>query len=272
MYKAILGLCLVLTTTLSLIAGPNHGLILGPSKKLTTATSSAPSSLLTGLYAFWKMEEDGANDRTDSSGNNLSLTANNTPAAVSGKINNACEGSATGDACLNSSAVTFINTDWTVAFWIKFTGVHEGALCGRYSGSGHGWFIHELATTHVLYFFAGNSNENGGNGISAGAGGVDVDDIVNTWVFIVVTFKDSDFTTHFEVRDSSGNTLGSGDGTSQEDISVEAFDFFVDGIVIPGNNTIDADFDAFGIWNRILTSDEINTLYNSGNGREHPFN
>lgn len=96
----------------------SRGSVLGTSVNLDSNHQNNPNALSNGLVGYWKMNESSG-DASDSSGNSLTLTNNNTTPFASGKFGNA--GSFTAASSHYFSTATILNGVKTVAFWVNPT-------------------------------------------------------------------------------------------------------------------------------------------------------
>lgn len=225
------------------------------------------SPLLTGLSAFWKMEE-ASGARADASGDGLNLTANNNPVGVAGKIGNACQ--------LVKASNQFLSH-------IDDPKLHLASV----SHSVVGWFnVASLGAVSV--FWSKDNNGSGGNDRSASlafysanlhynlfdnANNVVLDAIapggqigLAAWLFIAVRYDAVAGTGNIRV----GNTLNSNATKTGTPFST-ASPFRVGADNGGSARNFDGAVDALGIWQRVLSDAELDLLYNSGAGKEWPF-
>lgn len=209
----------------------------GPSVVTYSAASAAinvPDFPTSGLLAFWKLD-----DVNDSSGNNYTLTNNNSVTFNSGKIGNAAYFQGNGSSLSRSFSLN--TSEMTVSFWVKNTQTDVGQLdlIGQWSGGG--WLIH--ITLAGIAFYAPS--------VVYGTTGV----VNGLWRHIVATRSATTSKIFVDgVEYVSGNSGGGAVNTSTN--------LFI------GNPNYQIELDAVGIWDRVLTTEEIAQLYNSGNGVE----
>lgn len=213
--------------------------------KLTPFTNNI--SLSYSLVAFWKLD-----NLKDVSNNRNSLTNTGNIQFVSGKIGN-CAQFGTGTLSIGSlyPTVTAPSTQAiSVSFWANPTSNVLGSVIGaRNSAGSNALNIHNQA--------GGSLNMN--NGIST--------DVVIANAFTVGTWK------HYVCIVSNGRTKvyingslvhnGTAGVTYGNSISILNIGRFPD-----GNQQFNGLIDAVGIWQRELNQEEVNLLYNSGNGLE----
>lgn len=226
----------------------------------------AASSLLTSLVAFWKLEE-ASGTRNDSVGSNH-LTDNNTVTQQTGKVGNCAQFTATNNEYLSLADNTDLSTgdiDYTFAGWVYFdalgtyrmlitkdnfgTSQREYVLWYNSDSSRLSWNVFDGASTQIGVVLANNL------GAPSTA----------TWYFIVAWHDAASNLVGIQVNNGTADTAATsgaaGDSTAAFQIGKREAD------TLPHDGRIDA----VGFWKRILTADEKTTLYNSGNGLEHPF-
>jgi hypothetical protein len=167
---------------------------------------------------------------------------------------------------------------WTVCFWAKVDdkdsdGNIEGdqAFFSTHSGSGNGVLCRVIATvaqpnnpayTYMLIGTTGDDKSSGwttANGLH-GIGGTGE----TGWHFHTIQYNDATNTGR-DMKDNSGTwnnvTFESGDGDlTNTDTPSQKFRLaqWAD-----NNNNLDGDIESFSIWNRILTTAELTSLYSS---------
>ena len=221
------------------------------------------NSLLTGLLAYWDFEETSGSIVDEI--NNYSLSAYNTPTySVTGKINDSVSFSRASDqrfynySALSDMYDTIGTNDVSCSVWLKITGdtnVQRGvvALRGNY-------YINIYLDTSNKFRVSTN--------ITGTTGYVISNDVMSTdtWYHIVYLF-DRDSTLRFYINgvlQTSTFDISSASATSI------AWD--EEGYTILGNFGTSSSYafsgviDELGVYNRLLTTDEIAELYNSGNG------
>jgi len=230
------------------------GLRLGDLRK----TAAAPSSLLTGLVSYWKLNEESG-ERADSvvaSGNNLS--DNNTATYDTGVIGNAAKFTAGNHEWLNKASLAN-PASFSLSMWFKVPASPSPPEGIFTIGNGN----YNTGSKLCVYLGAG-----GRINIEAWSDGSDsVADnplIAAGWHFIVGTY------------DGATNKAGySIDGAALTEGSAETSPITVDRLLIGTINTggfwYNDLIDEAGLWSRVLEADEITALYNSGAGVTYPF-
>lgn len=212
----------------------------------------------TGLVAHYKMNDNAASTTVvDSSGNSYNGTAsvNTDTLTTTGKINSALifSGNQSIDFGNSSWNSVFDNNSFSISFWIKSIGSY-GAIFSKdtsYSRgfsfwlNGAGSFIWDNpGVGDNQYFFSSGD--------------------LNDWSYITLTYdSNSKKVTFWKNGIIIGNYTGNGlaSGTANFIISGRIWNVTMD-------NWFNGSIDDFRIYNRVLTQNDIKTLYNSGNGTE----
>jgi hypothetical protein len=238
------------------------------TSNFTTPTSPFPNTTtfpLSGLLAFWPLNE-ASRTRYDISGNGRHLAdRNNNVTGVPGLTFNAAQFTGVTTKTLSSANNFPIgNTQpFTLSMWLNYT---------TYSSSGtriitvnpaadgaQEWGIVQDGTSLGVFNNYGSGRVamqiTGSARLSAGQ-----------WEHLVVT-KDSSYTWKYYKNGTllqttaNNSTNWIAQNTAAVFLGQNIYGFTGDG---PPNGLVDA----VGIWNRVLTDQEISTLYNSGNGLE----
>lgn len=234
-----------------------------------TVTSTPPitiSTLLSGLLAFWPLNENSG-IRYDTSGNNRNLrdVNNNTGSSV-GKVLSAVQFTGTSNKTLSSQTVFPLgnNKPFTLSFWINYTAfTNPGTRIITFNPttqSNAEWGIIQNTTQFVAF-------NNFGVPVTPLDTTIPANLLVpNSWNFVTIT-KNSNYVWKYYKNGILLVTSNSNSGTWFTEDNTAIFigqnlhGFTGDG---PPNGLIDA----VGIWNRVLTDQEILELYNNGNGKE----
>ena len=214
------------------------------------------ATLSTNLIAYWELEESSGT-RFDSKGSN-DLTDNNTV------------GQATGASCIQGSCADSESTDTEY-----FSIADNAALSVTSDLSYCGWWNWESELqTHIVDKYTDAPDKSYHTLVSAttltsqvwdGAGSSAVDTITKntaTWYHICMTYDAS-----------AGNIIhyldgtGLGDNTSQKtSITDTDEDFNLGRQATDASTLMDGLTDEVGIWDKFLTSSEVDDIYNSGAG------
>ena len=216
------------------------------------------SGLATDLVSYWELEE-ASGTRIDSHGS-YDLTDINTVGSATG-----IQGNSASFVKANSEQLSYpsnlaldivANSDKTIAFWVK-TAVDTGftGLVQRWTID-KGYLIRLSDTDGSLQFYGGNGS---GTTLSPATGTTDLAD--NNWHFVVCTHDGSDNRKRIYI---DGNTTPEGTSIVHSTQAASSGAFLLSG---GGSSSfLDGQLDEVGVWDRLLTSGEITTLYNSGAG------
>ena len=211
-------------------------------------------ALTTNLVSYWKLDESSGN-ASDSVGS-LTLTNTNTATYAAAKINN---GVSTVSASSQKLGATGTNlpattTARTLNFWVKTSGaVNDGCV---------GWgSAHTTSAAFQILLTGGNNVYFGGYSDDLNAS-TTIND--GSWHMITVTYvggASSALTIYVDnVSKATGNK--SLNTTNQ---------VFRIGCRADDSSFSTVSIDEVGIWSRVLSTDEISSLYNGGAGFQYPF-
>lgn len=220
---------------------------------------SKPSSLLTGLVGYWKLDESSGT-AADSEGSNTGTVTGTVTQGATGKIGTAYTFIGGGSSYLNcgTDASLRITSAGSISAWIYQTS------SGPYSTvvgnddfdtdrHGYNFFVRADGTVSLELASASAAQSINGGTITN-----------NAWHHIVATWDGSNVHIYIDGVDGGAvsQTVTPTQNTSSFRIanaSVGTYDF---------TGTIDE----VGVWSRALTSGEVTSLYNSGSGKAYPFN
>lgn len=230
-------------------------------------TAAAGSPLLTGLVAYWKLDEASGN-AVDSHGSNT-LTDTNTVTSASGKQGTARQFTGANSECLqiaDNAALSMGNFDFTIAAWVYFdSGGGSPVIAGKFSGAGENreyalWF--NSGAGYLSFIISSDGTTGGQVYVDAAAFGAIA---TGTW-YLVIGWHDS-------VADNISIQVNNGSISSFLH-SAGVFDGaapFVIGALGASSQYFDGRIDEVGVWKRLLTSTERGQLWNSSVGRTYPF-
>ena len=210
------------------------------------------------LVAYWTFDGN-ANDSVGSDNGSVTGATNTT-----GLINNGYSFDGSGDYLYNTSVPEFEMAAFSLMAWVKPD--TSAASCyilnfGKPINSPYyGWVV-SLSASNAISFFSGKSG--GYNNITTT--GVLTD---NVWNMVIITFSGTE--ARIYINDNAVETTGSL-GAISYNSSYRKFNI---GRIIdytPAPYWMDGMIDEVGIWNRVLTADEVEELYNSGDGLQYPF-
>jgi hypothetical protein len=229
---------------------------------------SPPSTLLNGLVAYWKLEE-ASGTRFDSSGAGINLTAINNPGNAAGKIGNALSTVAASSqhvGVTNNAAMKWGGGDFSISYWVKYTTIAAyPPTVGSY-----------ISADNTTVFQFTLSGARGGNDIIFAVGNAVASAVsvalkgpspsTGVWYHVVGRYTQSTRVASIHVNGAAGT-----DGSAlPSDPTTGNVDFDLGGnLLLTGFQ--DGLIDEVSKWSRKLTTTEIATLYNGGNGVTWPF-
>ena len=221
-------------------------------------SATAASTLLTGLQVYYKLE-----DETDSSGNALTLTNTNGVTFTAGKVNNAATFVHPPNENLTHVDATQYQmgtSDWSICAWFKTNGAITANQLVVYGQVGSVSYDVRLSGANILVA------ANDGTNSAFKSNNTTVND--SAWHLVIATFN------------RAGNISvyidnGAAQTASMTAVTGSIVDINGRGFMIGQNNIFgewwEGQIDEVGMWNRVITSTEISTLWNSGNGTTYPF-
>lgn len=218
---------------------------------------NAYAALTDNLSVFYNLDETSGS-RADSLGI-YNLTDNNTVLYATGIIGNAADFEKDNSEYLSASSAilpTGANADFSAVAWIKLeTCSSEGIILSQKSGSESGRFLFSVNSSCQLKVFLG--------GVSTTITGSTT---LNTgeWYFVAVVRDTNNINIYL-----NGNSTP--EGSASDGTALSTANFAVGANVVP-ELYFDGLIDELGIWNRVLSTNELSELYNSGSGCTYPFN
>ncbi len=222
------------------------------------------STLLNGLAAYWRLDEVSGT-RNDLVGG-AHLIETGTVASVTGKLTNAAAINTLSPysflSCADSAAVQFGNTDFTVSVWIYPTnvvGASQGIISkGFKSASTNEFYLYLDDGDIVASVYTPTLMRLYGPTLST-----------NTWTHVVAWYVASTTTLYMRVNDTT--TYFRNVGASIASTTTGRFYVGTSAYGAMSSYNFPGYIDELGKWNRVLTSEEITRLYNSGNAITYPF-
>lgn len=220
-----------------------------------------------GLQAYWKLNETSGT-RMDETSNNNDLTDNNTVLYGTGKLDNAADFESTNSEYLSiadaSQTGLDMANDMSFSFWVNLETATDGTPRALFAKTGTAGYYcqHYIWTSKKIVF---TWSDGGGSNQATCA----TDLGTGAWHHVVITvsraaggsgilfYIDGSSVT---AGDVSGSRTGDGSNT----------DPFIIGANNGPSQYFDGMIDEFGVWNRVLTSGEVTTLYNGGAGLTYP--
>jgi hypothetical protein len=222
---------------------------------------AAVNPLLTGLVAYWNMNETSGT-RADSHTSSLDLTDNNTVAYVAGKVGNAAHFDDANSEYLSRADCDDLgvagDTDFTFAFW--FNQLDQWTTdywITKYQGGGTNNDEYYIAWSGEKPTFLVRGTDNSTQTVAWGSklG-------VATWYFCVCWRDGTNI--YIDINDS-GSEVSAAWSTNQKNSTQ---DFYMGRL---GGTYAEFYLDEVGFWKRVLSAAERTELYNSGNGTTYPF-
>lgn len=223
-------------------------------------------ALIDNIVAYWKLDESSGN--ASDSVSSYTLTNNGTTPYASAKINNGIDFGTTNTikwlSNANAIADTSTSNAYSISFWVNIrtapSSGQEQVLFDLQKSVGRQHQLRYVNASGTLKLRFLNYD----------GSATDVFDTtqtltVGTWYHIVVTKTANSVAMYLNNTSFSSHTLtktGSSAG-------VNVTSFGRHGSASFGYAT--AYMDEIGMWSRVVTSDEITALYNSGSGVQYPF-
>lgn len=228
--------------------------------------NTASSSLLNSIVSYWKLDEAASTGTAaDSADGNTGTIVNAAwgSQGVAGKIDNGYEFTAAnfGTGIDMGSSLTVGTSSWSISLWLKLTGtigrdypIQWGADSGV-----SGIRIDTYADFHGSFIFGWTASYH------EQTSGLSTDLSDGNWHNIVLVV-DRSGNAQMWIDNVGGTTYDISSHSSDNIANTTNFTVIQNLGVATGVN-----IDEVGLWNRALTSGEISTLYNSGNGLTYPF-
>jgi len=216
-------------------------------------------ALIDNILSYWKFE-----DLTDSHGSN-DLTNSGAGTGVSGKILN-CFDFENDDSDYCDTSLSFPSGDFSVSCWIYYEtpGNYDKPACIDKSEAGslslfaverntsNYWTFYVVNTTNSQYVATANST------LSTGV-----------WTHIVGTYNNTTKAVTLYINGSAQTSTGTLSGTR----ATPTGNFTIGAGFYNSSrgNYFDGLIDEMGLWSKVLSSEEVTSLYNSGDGFTYPF-
>jgi hypothetical protein len=221
-----------------------------------------PSSLLTDLVAYWKLDE-ASGTRVDSTESGLDLTDNNTVTQAAGKVGNAGQFTAANSEYLsraNEAAIDPGDTTFYVAMWVyRDAAGSYHMLATRYAAGGDATYELRISNANLLQWnvYAGAATTRGSKAHSSAIGAA-------AWTFVEAYHDAAANEIGVAINGGAWQTAATSGALAQSNVPLR-IGARSDGFYMNGR------IDEVGIWSRIPTAGERATLYNGGAGTTHPF-
>lgn len=247
-------------------------------RRQALVTVPGPSTLLTNLVSFWKLEEVSGTRYDVLQKNNLSVSGS--PTLSDGKIGkspNLVRASGNQFSISDASSTGLDPSgDMSLSFWVKRSSttkqtwglVAKGNVLGTTDSATVGWGAYINGSDQLAFA----AYVNGANRTAQSSATV----LNGVWRHVVCTFTNggagaSTLQVYIDGSASgSANTAGTGPivkATLPQSFRIGAHSSATN----VAANQFSGQIDAVGIWSKVLSATEISNLYNSGNGRQYPF-
>jgi len=245
------------------------GLRLGSGTFAATAPAPGPSSLLTGLLAYWKFDNNGSGGVSlfDSTASSRTLSAPNGASglALGPGIVNGCAVFSADDTTYLSRSGTFLNgsrDEYSISAWVltyeSYIFIANGSTDNNWGGSSIALEFAEGNLMGTVFWGSGPDYDRAtGSSVLNDEG----------WYHVAMTWKRTGSIKVYVNGGLDGSASSSGNyaNVQTENISINGN---ADGTYALGK---DGSIDEVAIWNRELSASEITSLYNSGDGKSYPF-
>jgi hypothetical protein len=228
--------------------------------------TSKYAALRTGLVAYWPLNETAASGDVTAEdwtkrGNNL--TSNNSVLSVAGKVNNARQFVTANTEFLSIASnadVQFGEDAYTLALWLYVPSSASGTgqiVAKDNSPAGAREFeLHYNGAANDIRLFVYASDD-------VAAGAAQVSAARDAWHFLAVTHAVNSNTVTLRVNTSTSTTVRPDAKTYAKTSTA----FHVGSRLFPPfQQYLTGNVDEVAKWSRVLSTTELDTLYNSGNG------
>jgi hypothetical protein len=226
---------------------------------------TAPSSLIESLESYWTLDE-ASGDRNDSVGTNH-LTESDT-GTIAGKIGNATTFVGTnvsGLTIADNASLSTGDIDFTLAAWVKINtkaaANYSNILVSKLTDGTHREYVlgYEKNANRFFFYIANAAGTVSGKVYADTLGAVSD----GVWYYIIAWHNQTANKVCIVINDQA-----TPDETATSDVPANTTAAFYIGRygIAPNSSNGDHTIDEVGFWKRLLTSDEMLSLYNSGAG------
>lgn len=217
------------------------------------------------LEACWTMDETSGT-RADSSANGNDLSDNNTVGSAAGKVDTAADFERDNSEYLSITDANQtgldITGDMSVVFWFDADNAQDDAtVFSKFTASDRS-YIYRIYTSRSTDDICAVIGDGDGDGTSSFGGCAAGDNVDTSGFYFVTMVYDASAGEVEYFLDATSIETDSGFPTSIWDSGEEV----EVGARSGGAEEFDGLVDELGIWSRKLTSSEITSIYNSGNG------
>lgn len=226
------------------------------SRRAVASAIPSASSLLTGLVAYWTMDETSGN-RLDSVASHTAVP-NNAPGYAAGKHGNAVDLERDSNQYLtvtDHADIRFGTGSFSLSYWMK----PETLMYGEVS---QGTIVSKNYTGFESYIYQGRNHFYLGGTANQAVGSIDLS--TGVWYHVCCVRNGSAVATYI-------NGSANGSSTNSADVSNAGTDLSIGTRVAGSTLCFDGLIDEIGLWNRAITDDERTALYAAGDGVTYPF-
>lgn len=215
---------------------------------------AAVSTTLDNIVAHWKLDSSDGGVTADASGNGYTLTNNNTVGSATGKQGNGVDCTPNDNLSITEQAAFRYtgSNNLSCSFWFKTDSVAAGTIgiVGMYNGTATGeeWLVYRNGA-NLEVAIRGSGTTFTSTAISTG-----------TWYHVVLTM-DSSNAYKLYVNGAAPKTASGATGSSNDTL-----EFRIGAYGKTATGFFDGIIDEVTLTSDIITSGEVATLYNSGNG------
>ena len=235
---------------------------------LGSGRGGAGNGLLTGLVAYWGLDEASGNALDKHSGG-LTLTQANSPGADTGKVYSTARTGNGNNQYFSRASETAIQVgdiDFCVAAWVYLTNTSAQHLIAsqyRFGDNHRVWFFDYLNTTNRFRFAISGDGVNAtivtANNFGAPSG--------STWYLIYVYHDATANQIGISVNNGTADTQTHTTGASTDTVAPLAIQAFFNTTGIAAGTTWQGRLGPVAMWkNRTLSADDRTLLWNGGAG------
>jgi hypothetical protein len=228
------------------------------------------TSAASGIQAYWPLNEETGQTRRDRTGNNNHLTDNNSDVERRDGMSvnsSGCEFTTSATEYLSrtdDASLQIANNNKTFVFWVKLKDTSANyQIVSKNAGSPNRDY-------HCLYNLAADRFRFVLFDTGDAAHTVDADRLgspsADTWYMVTIYHDADNDNMGIQINDLRANIIDMASGGVQN-TSAE----FRIGIQSNGSFPLNGFVDAVGVWDRVLPSGDLETMYNNGDGLEYPF-
>lgn len=242
----------------------------------TQETPPVDPALTYRLLAHWSMEESGAADtRQDDTDNNIDLFPrnNNTPQGSGLVGSGSVDINGNGLLVASGETFNFQRDNFTIAGWF-YANTWDGDSAGqrflfaKRTTVGSGYLTSWLSTPNRIGFLV--TNQDGVDKRLNADNFGDVTSRTGEWLFVAVWHDAANKEIGIQINDTAPNIEPYSSGINANKGNIFGVGARDDGAPL-ANNFFDGLVDNLGVWTRVLTSGDLNTLYNGGSGLAYPL-